>query len=78
MLSSVSFFAILSNFGGPDLLLLVLAFMTLVLPLWMLVDCLIHDRNKVLWAAVILFLLWVGATIYYFARRSPRIHRKVG
>jgi hypothetical protein len=66
----------MSNFGGPDLILLLLFFLTVALPIWMLIDCIIYESNKAPWILLILFIPWLGPAIYYFARRSPRVHRK--
>jgi len=59
----------------------VCAFLFLVLPcfafwIWMIVDCATHEpstgNDKVVWIIIIVFTHFIGALIYYFARRRPR------
>ncbi len=49
--------------------------------IWMLVDCLIKEssegNDKIIWALVILLTHFLGALIYYIARRPTRI-RELG
>lgn len=44
--------------------------------IWMLVDCLKYERSqgndKIIWTLVIVFTTWIGAVIYFFARRKGR------
>lgn len=41
--------------------------------IWMIIDCLVHEHdNKIAWLSLIIFVNWVGALIYYAARRSAR------
>lgn len=44
---------------------------------WMLIDCAIHEPNegneKIVWILIILFTHFLGAAIYFFARRPTRI-----
>jgi type VI protein secretion system component VasK len=44
--------------------------------LWMLIDCLTHEKDegnqKLLWALVIIFTTWIGALIYFFVRKNQR------
>ena len=46
---------------------------------WMLVDCVSNEpsegNDKLIWALVIIFLNFLGAAIYYFARRPQRIEQ---
>ena len=43
---------------------------------WMLVDCALNEpstgNDKIVWILVIVLASWVGALIYYFARRPNR------
>ncbi|GER88276.1 hypothetical protein KDW_24380 [Dictyobacter vulcani] len=45
--------------------------------IWMLVDCLKNEpsegNDKILWVLVIILTHGVGAIIYFFIRRQPRI-----
>ena len=49
--------------------------------IWMLVDCLTKEssegNDKIIWALVILLTHFLGALIYYIARRPTRI-RELG
>lgn len=42
--------------------------------IWMLIDCLQHEKNeenqKLVWTLIIVFTNWIGALIYYFVRRK--------
>jgi Phospholipase_D-nuclease N-terminal len=45
--------------------------------IWMLIDCLTKEpdegNSKLAWALTILFLHFIGASIYYFVRRPERL-----
>ena len=45
--------------------------------IWMLVDCLKHEsregHDKLIWVIVIVATKFIGAFIYYFVRRAPRL-----
>tara|TARA_B100002052_G_C15827495_1_gene573659 strand:+ start:636 stop:923 length:288 start_codon:yes stop_codon:yes gene_type:complete len=47
--------------------------------IWMLVDCCTNEpsegNDKVVWILLIVFLGVIGAIVYYFARRQPRLSR---
>ena len=47
--------------------------------LWMLIDCIQNEtsegNDKVIWILVIVFTGWIGALIYFFVRRAPRINQ---
>ena len=47
--------------------------------IWMLVDCCANEpsegNDKVVWILLIVFLGVIGAIVYYFARRQPRLSR---
>lgn len=52
-----------------------------ILWIWMLIDCLVNEpsegNDKIIWVLVIIFVGWLGALIYLFARR-PRRKEKYG
>ena len=72
------------GFGGGKLLLsLLLALFLVPLALacagfwvWMLVDCAVNEpsegNDKIVWILVILFASFLGAIIYFLARRPQR------
>lgn len=45
--------------------------------IWMIVDCATREttegNTKLTWILVIIFVGWIGALIYFFARRQERI-----
>ncbi len=45
--------------------------------IWMLIDCATNEpsqgNGKIIWILIIVFLHWLGALIYFLARRSKRI-----
>ncbi|MGA3044908.1 MAG: PLD nuclease N-terminal domain-containing protein [Bryobacteraceae bacterium] len=45
--------------------------------IWMIVDCATNEpstgNDKVVWIIVIVFTHFIGALIYYFVRRRPRL-----
>ena len=45
--------------------------------IWMLVECATREssegNDKLVWILVIIFTYWLGALIYFFARRPKRI-----
>lgn len=49
----------------------------LVFWIWMLVDCATKEpsqgNDKIVWVLVIALTSWIGALIYYFARRPQRL-----
>ena len=47
---------------------------------WMVYDCAVEEpsgMDKIVWIMVILFGHFIGAAIYYFARRRTRIAEKM-
>lgn len=48
--------------------------------IWMLVDCIQNEpsegNDKIVWVLVLLFTNWLGAIIYFFARRRERIRQR--
>ncbi len=44
---------------------------------WMLIDCAVKEpsegNEKVVWVIIIALASWIGALIYFFARRPERI-----
>ena len=59
------------------LVAIVLGVLTTIFWIWMLVDCVtnktLRDNQKIGWIIVILFTHLLGAIIYYFVVRSPRL-----
>lgn len=49
--------------------------------IWMIIDAATkepaEEPNKIMWVLIVVLLHWLGAAIYYFARRPERI-RKYG
>ena len=45
--------------------------------IWMIIDCLTKEpsegNDKIVWALVVILLGWIGAAIYFFARRPKRM-----
>ncbi len=45
--------------------------------IWMLIDCLTNEpsegNDKIIWTVVMVFLHFLGALLYFFARRPMRI-----
>ena len=50
---------------------------SLVFWIWMIIDCMKNepseDKDKLLWALVVILAYVVGAAIYFFVRRPQRI-----
>ena len=50
---------------------------TMAFWVWMLIDCATKEpsegNDKVIWILVIVLTGWIGALVYYFARRPQRI-----
>ena len=43
--------------------------------IWMIIDCAQNEppsNDKIVWLLVVILLNWIGATIYFFARRRNR------
>ncbi len=61
------------------LLLLPLALLATVFWIWMLVDCATRENGqnneKLVWVLIILFAHFLGAILYFFARRPQRIRQ---
>lgn len=61
------------------LLFLLLVGAGFVFWVWMIVDCATNEpsegNDKLIWILVIIFTSWIGALIYYFARRPQRIEQ---
>ena len=54
---------------------LALSALVFVFWLWMLIDCIRHEKDstqRVLWALIIFFLPCVGSLIYLVVRKLPR------
>ena len=69
--------------GPPVVVFLLMGFFGLIALLatafwiWMIVDCATKEpsgtNDKIIWILVIVFVHFLGALIYYFARRPMRI-----
>lgn len=64
----------------PELLVLLVLLMGIavtVLWLWMLVDCVgkepAEGNSRIVWILVIILIPWIGALLYFFARRPKRV-----
>lgn len=45
---------------------------------WMILDCITQETdptNKIAWLLVILLVGIIGAPLYFFVRKLPRVHR---
>lgn len=59
---------------GLLILFLILLFIAVIIAsvafwIWMIIDCAqrkMKDNDKVVWILIIVFLHWIGATVYYF------------
>lgn len=62
---------------GFLLVVLVIAAVSFIFWIWMLIDCATHETSeenqKIIWLLLIFFLHSIGALVYFFARRRPRI-----
>lgn len=75
-----TFWTIIGTLIGviPMLLLVVLAtgLIGFAFWIWMIIDCALKafekPADKVAWLILIIFTNWIGATIYFFARRAGR------
>jgi Phospholipase_D-nuclease N-terminal len=74
----------MGEFGGFGLLFGVvwlLALFTTAFWIWMLAECITQEpsngNDKLVWIIVLVFTHWIGAAIYFFARRPQRV-REVG
>ena len=70
-----------SSLGGPELIiivfLLIFSLATTAFWLWMLVDCVTKEPaegdNRMIWVLVVALTGFIGAAVYFFARRPQRI-----
>lgn len=57
--------------------LFLLNFIGFIFWIWMIVDCVTKEpsqgNDKVIWVLIIVLLGWIGALVYFFARRQTRI-----
>jgi hypothetical protein len=61
------------------LIVLVLGLLGSLFWLWMLVECALKEPKtieKLVWVIIIAVTLWLGAAIYFFARRPKRIREQ--
>jgi hypothetical protein len=68
----------LLGLGGIELLfILFLGFFGTIFWIWMLIDCATnepsHGNEKIAWIVIIVLTHWLGALIYFLARRPKRI-----
>lgn len=67
---------LLAAVGWPEILGFLLIVPFFIFWVWMLVDCAKYEKEgstKIVWILVILLAgCWIGAPIYYFARKLPR------
>ena len=67
--------ASLFNLAGPDLIIILLIFLMMGFPIWMIVDCVTRESSegntKLIWILVILLAPY-GSFIYFFARKVSR------
>ncbi|HTS16172.1 MAG TPA: PLD nuclease N-terminal domain-containing protein [Verrucomicrobiae bacterium] len=43
--------------------------------IWMIADCAQHEppgNDKIVWLLIVILLNWIGAVVYFFARRRDR------
>ena len=70
-----------SSLGGPELIiivfLLIFSLATTAFWLWVLVDCVTKEPaegdNRMIWVLVVALAGFIGAAVYFFARRPQRI-----
>ena len=62
--------------GGLFCVFAVVGLALLAFWIWMLIDCVQNEpstgNDKIVWVLVIVLLGWIGAAIYFFARRPNR------
>ena len=70
---NTDFMASFFNLAGPDGILVVLIFLLVGFPIWMVVDCVNHEfsNDKLIWLLIIL-VAPLGSLIYFFARKVQR------
>jgi hypothetical protein len=70
----LAMFGLIELFFG--LLILPVLFLGSIFWIWMLIDCALHENgqgtDKVVWILIILFTHFLGALIYFMARRPER------
>lgn len=61
------------------LIMAMLGVVAFVFWIWMLIDCATNEpsegNDKIVWIVIIVFAHWIGALVYYFARRPERIRQ---
>lgn len=59
------------------LLVLPIVLLGTIFWIWMLIDCAVKEKgpgnDKLVWILIILFMHFLGALLYFFARRPQRI-----
>jgi hypothetical protein len=75
----LAMFGLIELFFG--LLILPVLFLGSIFWIWMLIDCALHENgqgsDKIVWILIILLTHFLGALIYFFARRPER-RRQLG
>ncbi len=67
--------ASLLNLAGPDMMIMTIPLLGLAFGIWMLVDCVQHEKGtlQVGWIiAILLAPLCLGGILYLFCRKLPR------
>jgi hypothetical protein len=69
-------------FMAMFLVFFLLMFAGTIFWIWMIVDCVQNEpatgNDKIVWLLLLLFTHFVGAVIYFFARRGPRRRQLAG
>ena len=64
---------------GPFLLMGLIGILGTAFWIWMLIDCATREskegNDKLVWVIIIIFTHLIGAIIYYFVRRRPRLQQ---
>lgn len=65
--------------GSSELAMILLIWAGIGFWLWMLVDCLTQEtdqNHRLIWALAIVLVGFVGAPLYFFVRKLPRVMRR--
>lgn len=81
MFALLSFLSSMLSLGIQEVVIIGLILGFVLVPLafaiWMLVDCIQYETSdgntKTIWLLVIILSQWVGALVYFFVRRMPRL-----
>ncbi len=62
---------------GPHIIVLLLLVAGFAFWIWMLIDCAAKEptagNDKIAWILILVLTQFIGALIYYFVRRRPRL-----